>query len=91
MALIATDRLADAEVELTGLEKIVEDPSLKGQTTFSTNSGEAILRIAPEVIEGELAAKRKDWDEATLHLDRAIRYEDALIYQEPPTGTHRYG
>ena len=84
MALIATDRLADAEVELTGLEKIVEDPSLKGQTTFSTNSGEAILRIAPEVVKGELAAKRKDWDKATLHLDRAIRYEDALIYQEPP-------
>jgi tetratricopeptide (TPR) repeat protein len=84
MALIATDRLSDAEVELTGLDKILEDPSLKGQTTFSTNTGTAILRIAPEVIRGEIAAKRKDWDKATLHLDRAIRYEDALIYQEPP-------
>jgi tetratricopeptide (TPR) repeat protein len=84
MALIATDRVSDAEVELTALDKIVEDPSLKGQTTFSTNSGTAILRIAPEVIRGEIAAKRKDWDTATLHLDRAIRYEDALNYQEPP-------
>jgi tetratricopeptide (TPR) repeat protein len=84
MALIATDRVSDAEVELTALDKIVEDPSLKGQTTFSTNTGTAILRIAPEVIRGEIAAKRKDWDTATLHLDRAIRYEDALNYQEPP-------
>jgi len=42
------------------------------------------MRIAPEVIAGEIAAKRKDWDRAVLHLDRAIRYEDALIYQEPP-------
>jgi tetratricopeptide (TPR) repeat protein len=62
----------------------VSDPSLKGQTTFSTNSGLAILRIAPEVVAGELAAKRKDWDTAVQHLDRAIRYEDSLVYQEPP-------
>jgi tetratricopeptide (TPR) repeat protein len=51
--------------------------------TFSNNSGYAILRIAPEVVAGEIAAKRQQWDAATLHLDRAIRYEDALIYQEP--------
>jgi hypothetical protein len=37
-----------------------------------------------EVVAGEIAAKRKDWDSAVLHLDRAIRYEDSLIYQEPP-------
>ena len=66
------------------LNTLLKDESLKGQTTFSTNTGVAILRIAPEVIAGEIAAKRKDWDAATLHLDRAIRYEDALIYQEPP-------
>ena len=36
------------------------------------------------MVAGEIAAKRKDWDSAVLHLDRAIRYEDSLIYQEPP-------
>ena len=51
--------------------------------TFSNNTGFAILRIAPEVVAGEIAAKRKDWDKAVLHLDRAVRFEDALIYQEP--------
>ena len=65
------------------LKTLVADPSLKGQTTFSSNSGLAILRIAPEVIAGEIAAKRKDWDRAVLHLDRAVRFEDSLIYQEP--------
>jgi tetratricopeptide (TPR) repeat protein len=35
------------------------------------------------VVAGELAAKRQDWDTAVLHLERAIRFEDALIYQEP--------
>jgi tetratricopeptide (TPR) repeat protein len=84
MALIATDRLDDAATELAELKKVLGDPSLKEQTTFSTNNGLAILRIAPEVIAGELAAKRKDWDTAILHLERAVRFEDALIYQEPP-------
>ena len=83
MAFIAKGALGDAEKELAALETIVADESLKGQVTFSSNSGHAILRIAPEVIAGEIAAKRKDWDKAIAHLDRAIRFEDALIYQEP--------
>ncbi|HSC28024.1 MAG TPA: hypothetical protein VLD67_12160 [Vicinamibacterales bacterium] len=84
MAFTARGRLEEAESELAELKKLLRDPSLEGQTTFSTNSGVAILRIAPEVVAGEIAAKRQDWDRAVLHLDRAIRYEDALIYQEPP-------
>ena len=83
MALTATGRLPEAEQELAELEKIVADPSLKSNVTFSTNTGHAILRIAPEVVAAEIAAKRKDWDRALLRLERAIRYEDALIYQEP--------
>jgi tetratricopeptide (TPR) repeat protein len=84
MALTATDKLAEAERELAELNTVVSDPSLKGQTTFSTNSGVAILRIAPEVVAGEIAARKKDWETAIQHFDRAIRYEDALVYQEPP-------
>jgi tetratricopeptide (TPR) repeat protein len=83
MALTARGRLDDAEVELGQLKLLVSDPELKKQVTFSNNSGYAIMRIAPEVVAGEIAAKRKDWDAATLHLERAIRYEDSLIYQEP--------
>jgi tetratricopeptide (TPR) repeat protein len=83
MAQIAKGDLAQAEQELARLRTILDDQSLKGQTTFSTNSGFAQLRIAPEVIAGEIAARRKDWDTATHHLERAVRFEDALIYQEP--------
>ena len=84
MALTAKGRLDEAEQELAALKTLAADPALNGQTTFSNNTGRAILRIAPEVVAGEIAAKRKDWDGAVLHLDRAIRYEDSLIYQEPP-------
>jgi tetratricopeptide (TPR) repeat protein len=84
MAFIARNQLAEAEQELDALKRIVADPAIAGQVTFSVNSGAAQLRIAPEVVAGELAAKRKDWDKALLHLERAVRYEDGLIYQEPP-------
>jgi pimeloyl-ACP methyl ester carboxylesterase len=82
-AFTAQGQLAEAERELAALKTIVADPAMKGQTTFSANSGVAILRIAPEVIAGEIAAQRKDWDTALLHLERAVRYEDTLVYQEP--------
>ena len=58
--------------------------ALDQPVTSSVNSGRAILRIAPEVLAGEIAAKKKDWDTAIQHLDRAVRYEDALVYNEPP-------
>ncbi|MGH9330990.1 MAG: hypothetical protein ACRD09_11135 [Vicinamibacterales bacterium] len=83
MALAGKGRLAEADKELALLRKIVADPSLKTQVTFSNNSGRAILRIAPEVVAGELAARRRQWDTALLHLERGVRYEDSLIYQEP--------
>jgi pimeloyl-ACP methyl ester carboxylesterase len=83
MAYLGKDRVREAEAELGRLRAIVADPALDAQVTFSSNSGTAILRIAPEVIAGHVAAKRKDWDRAVLHFDRAIRYEDSLIYQEP--------
>ena len=84
MALTATGRLDDADRELIELKKAVDDASLKQAVTSSVNTGYAILRIAPEVVAGEIAAKRKNWDAAIQHLDRAVRYEDALVYQEPP-------
>jgi tetratricopeptide (TPR) repeat protein len=83
MAYVATGRLDDADRALAELTRLVNDPALKGQTTFSMNSGFAILRIAADVVAGEIAAARQDWDRAVLHLDRAVRFDDALIYQEP--------
>jgi predicted Zn-dependent protease len=83
MAFIGRNQLSEAQLELEELRKTLTDPALDGQVTFSANFGEAILRIAPEVVAGHLAAKRQEWDKAILHLDRAIRYEDALVYQEP--------
>jgi tetratricopeptide (TPR) repeat protein len=84
MAYLGKDNVAEADREFARLQTLLADPSLKDQTTFSTNNGAAILRVASEVAAGEIAARRKDWNMALLHLERGVRYEDALIYQEPP-------
>jgi tetratricopeptide (TPR) repeat protein len=83
MALINKGRLAEADKELALLKKILADPTLKAQVTMSSNSGYAILRVGGEVVAGELAARRKQWNTALLHFERGVRYEDSLIYQEP--------
>ena len=43
----------------------------------------AVLAIAPEVLAGEIAAARREYDTAVAHLERAVRLEDGLVYTEP--------
>ena len=84
-ALAATGRVDAAEQELAALTAIVSDKALPTlPASASLNTPDAILRIAPEVLAGEIALRKKDVDGALLHLERAVRFEDALIYNEPP-------
>jgi tetratricopeptide (TPR) repeat protein len=83
-AFAGAGRLDDAQRELDALQTIVASPELAKATSFSINTPEAILKIAPEVLAGDLAAKRKDFPKAIAHLERALRFEDALAYMEPP-------
>ena len=92
MALVSRGPADDAERELAELKTLVADPSLKGQTTFSTNSGVAILRIAPEVVAGEIAAKREDWDRAiAASRSRGSLRRLRWSTRSRPTGTCRRG
>jgi tetratricopeptide (TPR) repeat protein len=83
-ALTRLGKLDEAARELEELRKIVADPELSNSpASFSTNTAEAILRIAPEVVAGEIEAERGNYDRALLHLEKAVRLEDALVYTEP--------
>jgi tetratricopeptide (TPR) repeat protein len=82
IAFLGKEQLADAEKELAEVRRLAADPSLN-YTLFSVNTAASILAIAPEVLAGELAARRQDFDEAVAHLDRAVRLEDSLMYTEP--------
>jgi tetratricopeptide (TPR) repeat protein len=84
LALLNRDRVDEAARELAEIKALSGDPSLKGQTTFSMNSGRSVVQIAIEIIAGEIALKRGELEPAIAHFDRAVRHEDALVYQEPP-------
>jgi tetratricopeptide (TPR) repeat protein len=82
VALTARGRLDDAAKELDMVKLTLTQPSLDSPL-FSPNTGRAVLSIAPEVLAGEIAMGRKQFDAAIAHFDRAIRLEDALVYTEP--------
>lgn len=84
-AFTATGKLDEATLELESLRRIATDDRLDNyRVTFSRNGAKAILEIATEVLAGELAAKRGDYDNAIAKLHRGILLEDNLIYNEPP-------
>ncbi|MBL8496668.1 hypothetical protein ABF87_00315 [Nitrosomonas sp. JL21] len=82
LAFLATKQLSQAEQELAALRKIMQDPQLD-HPLLSKNTTHTVLRIAPEVLAGEIAAARGQFDQAIAYLEKAVRLEDALVYTEP--------
>lgn len=84
MAFTRKHDYAAANRELASLTKIAADPQLiAAPSSMSLNLADSVLRIAVEVLSGELDAAQKKYDSAIAHLDRAVRYHDSLIYTEP--------
>jgi len=82
LAHLGKGQTEEAEKELAELQRIAADPALN-YSLFSPNTAAAILSVAPEVLAGEIAARRRQFDAAVAHLDRAVRLEDGLVYTEP--------
>ena len=81
-AFLGKGQWLEAQRELEEVRKIVADKKLEFPL-FSPNLASSILGIAPEVLAGELALARKDYDVAIAHLETAVRMEDGLVYTEP--------
>lgn len=83
LAYAATNQLRHAETELKRLRGVLKNQAQLDHSLISRNTAYAVLKIAPEVLAGEIAAARKQYDKAIAHLDRAVRLEDSLAYTEP--------
>ncbi|MGH7599446.1 MAG: tetratricopeptide repeat protein, partial [bacterium] len=84
IAYTRTNRLSEATQELEKLQTIAADTSLKRVTIWELNTTHALLQIAREMLAGEFAAKKKDFQKAVSHLQKAVALEDDLTYDEPP-------
>ncbi|MBR9980308.1 MAG: hypothetical protein KFF50_04700, partial [Desulfatitalea sp.] len=83
MAYTHTDRPKLAQKELEALKALALDPASHHEMV-GFGSAPTLMSIASEVLAGELAAKQKRFDAAISHLERAVRLEDSLMYNEPP-------
>jgi tetratricopeptide (TPR) repeat protein len=57
----------------------------EADTSYTSGFGAAggLLTIAEEILKGEMAAEQGDYKSAISHLERAVRLEDGLVYNEP--------
>jgi tetratricopeptide (TPR) repeat protein len=85
MAFIAKDELDKAEEEITKLSPLTENKSIEELSIWGINSAGLLVKIAYEVTNGELQAKKNNYEKAISHLTRAVEYESQLRYDEPPT------
>jgi tetratricopeptide (TPR) repeat protein len=83
MALARSGRPAEAAVELAVLEELAAAPELETVTIWGINSAAQLVGIARQVLRGELAAARGEWEMAVAALEEGVLLEDALRYDEP--------
>ncbi|MFD7292493.1 tetratricopeptide repeat protein [Streptomyces sp. NPDC059897] len=93
VALAATGRTREAATERARFTAAVE--RVPETRTIYNNTCLDLLAVAAAMLDGELAYRTGDFDEAFTHLRRAIELDDALPYDEPwgwmqPT-RHAYG
>ena len=81
LSLVATGRAEAAEAELARLRELLADESMK-QPLFSPNTAGAALAPAPEMLAGEIAAARGDFDSAiALSLAGGARRRQPGLYR----------
>ena len=84
---VAWARLGNSEQAMEELDALnrVRTSSEAGQMVVSFSKADALLSIAAEVLQAEIDLAAGRHDEAISHLDKAVRLEDGMIYNEPPS------
>jgi tetratricopeptide (TPR) repeat protein len=83
LAYAATGRPEEARTELTELNKIVITVS-PDRTVASFFKTADMLRLASDVLAGEIAARAGDTATAIRHLSAAVEMQDVHWFTEPP-------
>ena len=85
MAFLSMDDFKNASKELSLLGELRFNKNVEDLSIWGINSAGELLKIAYEVLKGELAAREKNYPLAITHLKKAVELEDGLRYDEPPT------
>ena len=82
-ALAAQGDVAAAQEQLKLLRAAAQNPQL-AQLRLEFNTSGHVVGIAADVLAGHIDAARGDLHAAIVHLWKAARAEDDLVYGEPP-------
>lgn len=88
MAFLAKKQPEQAEQELQQLQALATDADLKKMKIGENNPVTSVLSIATNVLTGELASYKGNYDPAIAALKTAVKLEDDLIYTEPADWYH---
>lgn len=83
IAFIRKNNAVEAQEELEAIAALREDPDLATLVATANNPSISIANIAYEVVAGELAALQGDVEGSITHLQKAVDFEDGLVYTEP--------
>lgn len=81
-AFAATKRPEEARREQAAFEAAL--PKVPETHTWGSNNARQVMQVSRAFLAGEIAFGEGRADEAILHLQEAVRLEDALKYDEPP-------
>ena len=84
VAFTAKGDIDQAEEELDALKEMAKDPELETLLANYTNPSSDVIPIAIHVLSGEIAAAQGETAKAIGLLEKAVEFEDALVYSEPP-------
>jgi len=83
IAFLRKDNLPEAQEELVALNQLAKDPELEKIIANYTNPSSSIIKVAIEVLAGEIENYQGNTQQAISHLKNAVQYEGALTYSEP--------
>ena len=83
MAYLNLGKLKLASAELDELKSLRSQVESNESYYVGFGAAGRLLTIAEEILKGELKAKKGDYPSAIAHIDRAVRLEDGLVYNEP--------
>jgi tetratricopeptide (TPR) repeat protein len=81
VAYAATGKVADAEREAEHFE--AARATVPPSRYLFNNTALDILTVAAEMMAGEIAYRKGDYDKAFAHLSRSVELDDNLPYDEP--------
>lgn len=82
LAFTAKGQSGAARQELARLNKMANDHAVAELEVGATTVGK-LFEIASSVLAGEIEAKGGNFEKAISHLERAVRLQDGLPYNEP--------